>query len=124
MPVDSRKLFYSIGEVAAMFDVNESLLRFWEKEFDTIKPKKNTKGTRSYTKEDIQDIHQIYFLVKEKGMTLTGAKKRIKEDRQGVTAQIELVDRLNKIKTQLRTLQDELGQIELDGEVIENPLSR
>ena len=115
MPEDSRKLFYSIGEVAAMFDVNESLLRFWEKEFDTIKPKKNTKGTRSYTKEDIQDIRQIYYLVKEKGMTLIGARKRIKEDRQGVTAQIELVERLNKIKTQLQTLQDELGQIEIDG---------
>jgi DNA-binding transcriptional MerR regulator len=124
MPEDSRKLFYSIGEVAAMFDVNESLLRFWEKEFDTIKPKKNTKGTRSYTKEDIQDIRQIYYLVKEKGMTLTGARKRIKEDCQGVTAQIELVERLTQIKTQLQTLQDELGQIELDGEVIENPMSR
>ena len=124
MPEDSRKLFYSIGEVAAMFDVNESLLRFWEKEFDTIKPKKNTKGTRSYTKEDIQDIRQIYYLVKEKGMTLTGARKRIKEDRQGVTAQIELVERLNKIKTQLQTLQDELGQIEIDGEEIDNPLFR
>lgn len=124
MPEDSRKLFYSIGEVAAKFDVNESLLRFWEKEFDTIKPKKNTKGTRSYTKEDIQDIRQIYYLVKEKGMTLTGARKRIKEDRQGVTAQIELVERLTQIKTQLQTLQDELGQIEIDGEEIDNPLFR
>jgi len=124
MPEDSRKLFYSIGEVAAKFDVNESLLRFWEKEFDTIKPKKNTKGTRSYTKEDIQDIRQIYYLVKEKGMTLIGARKRIKEDRQGVTAQIELVERLTQIKTQLQTLQDELGQIEIDGEEIDNPLFR
>jgi len=124
MPEDSRKLFYSIGEVAAKFDVNESLLRFWEKEFDTIKPKKNTKGTRSYTKEDIQDIRQIYYLVKEKGMTLIGDRKRIKEDRQGVTAQIELVERLTQIKTQLQTLQDELGQIEIDGEEIDNPLFR
>jgi len=110
MPEDSRKLFYSIGEVAAIFDVNESLLRFWEKEFDTIKPKKNVKGTRSYTKEDIEDIRQIYFLVKEKGMTLVGAKKRIKEDRKGVTAQVELLGRLNKIKSELLTMKSELDQ--------------
>lgn len=111
MSEDSRKLFYSIGEVAAMFGVNESLLRFWEKEFDTIKPKKNAKGTRSYKKEDIEDIRQIYFLVKEKGMTLIGAKKLIKEDRKGVTAQIELVNRLNIVKAELQRFKDELGQI-------------
>lgn len=109
---DSRKLYYSIGEVAAMFGVNESLLRFWEKEFDTIKPKKNTKGTRSYTKEDIEDIRQIFFLVKEKGMTLIGAKKRIKEDRKGVTSQMELMDRLIKIKAEIQYFRDELGHIQ------------
>ena len=109
MSEDPRKLFYSIGEVAAIFDVNESLLRFWEKEFDTIKPKKNSKGTRSYTKEDIEDIRQIYFLVKEKGMTLIGAKKRIKEERKGVSAQIEVVDRLRKVREELLKMKEEVG---------------
>ena len=109
MSEDPRKLFYSIGEVAAIFDVNESLLRFWEKEFDTIKPKKNSKGTRSYTKEDIEDIRQIYFLVKEKGMTLVGAKKRIKEERKGVSAQIEVVDRLRKVREELLKMKEEVG---------------
>ncbi len=108
MSEDSRKLFYSIGEVAAIFDVNESLLRFWEKEFDSIKPKKNSKGTRSYTKEDIEDIRLIYHLVKEKGMTLVGAKKRIKEEKRTVTAQVEVVDRLKKIKEELLVMKSEL----------------
>lgn len=110
MPEDSRKLFYSIGEVAAIFDVNESLLRFWEKEFDIIKPKKNAKGTRSYTKEDIEDIRLIYHLVKEKGMTLVGAKKRIKEEKKGVVAQVELMDRLLKIKDELLKMKAEVDQ--------------
>jgi len=113
MPEDSRKLFYSIGEVAAMFGVNESLLRFWEKEFDTIKPKKNAKGTRSYTKEDMEDIRQIYYLVKEKGMTLVGAKKRIKENRRGVSAQIEAIKGLTKIKEELLKMREEMEEIVL-----------
>jgi DNA-binding transcriptional MerR regulator len=113
MSEDSRKLFYSIGEVAAIFDVNESLLRFWEKEFNTIKPKKNSKGTRSYTKEDIEDIRLIYHLVKEKGMTLIGAKKRIKEEKRNVTAQVEVIGRLRKIKEELLILKTELDQTEI-----------
>jgi len=113
MPEESRKLFYSIGEVAAMFDVNESLLRFWEKEFDTIKPKKNAKGTRSYTKADIEDIRLIYHLVKERGMTLVGAKKRIKEEKRTVSAQVEVIDRLKKIKGELLILKSELDQTEV-----------
>lgn len=112
MSEDSRKLFYSIGEVAAIFGVNESLLRFWEKEFDTIKPKKNSKGTRSYTKEDIESIRLIYHLVKEKGMTLVGAKRRIKEDKRGVSSQVELVDRLTRVREELLNLKQEIGQNE------------
>lgn len=107
---DSRKLYYSIGEVAELFAVNESTLRFWEKEFpETIKPKKNVKGVRSYTKEDIERIRLVHFLVKEKGMTLAGARKKIKEDRKGMTAQFELAQRLRKIRAELLTLQEELG---------------
>jgi len=114
MSEDSRKLFYSIGEVAAIFGVNESLLRFWEKEFDTIKPKKNSKGTRSYTKEDIESIRLIFHLVKEKGMTLVGAKRRIKEDKRGVSSQVELVNRLTRVREELLNLKQEIGQNELE----------
>ncbi len=111
MADDSRKLFYSIGEVAAVFHVNESTLRFWEKEFPTvIKPKKNAKGTRNYTKDDIENIRLIHFLLKEKGMTLAGARKKLREEKKGMTAQHELTDRLKKIKSELLKLQSELGQ--------------
>jgi len=111
MADDSRKLFYSIGEVAAIFHVNESTLRFWEKEFPTvIKPKKNAKGTRNYTKDDIENVRLIHFLLKEKGMTLAGARKKLREEKKGMTAQHELADRLKKIKSELLKLQSELGQ--------------
>lgn len=111
MADDSRKLFYSIGEVADIFHVNESTLRFWEKEFPTvIKPKKNAKGTRTYTKDDIENIRLVHFLVKEKGMTLAGARKKLREEKKGMTAQRELADRLKKIKSELLKLQSELGK--------------
>lgn len=111
MADDSRKLFYSIGEVAEIFHVNESTLRFWEKEFPTvIKPKKNAKGTRNYTKDDIENIRLIHFLLKEKGMTLAGARKKLREEKKGMTAQHELTDRLKKIKSELLKLQTELGK--------------
>lgn len=111
MADDSRKLFYSIGEVAAVFHVNESTLRFWEKEFPTvIKPKKNAKGTRNYTKEDIENVRLVHFLLKEKGMTLAGARKKLREEKKGMTAQHELTEKLKKIKSELLKLQTELGQ--------------
>ena len=111
MADDSRKLFYSIGEVAAIFHVNESTLRFWEKEFPTvIKPKKNAKGTRNYTKDDIENVRLVHFLLKEKGMTLAGARKKLREEKKGVTAQHELTEKLKKIKSELLKLQTELGQ--------------
>lgn len=111
MADDSRKLFYSIGEVADIFHVNESTLRFWEKEFPTvIKPRKNAKGTRNYTKDDIENIRLVHFLLKEKGMTLVGARKKLREEKKGMTAQHELADRLKKIKSELLKLQSELGQ--------------
>ena len=76
----SKKLYYSIGEVAKMFDVKTSLIRFWEKEFDIIKPKKNKKGNRLFTQEDVDNFHIIYHLVKERGFTLQGAKLKLKEN--------------------------------------------
>jgi len=107
-----QKLYYSIGEVAEMFDVNESLLRYWEKEFDIIKPKKNAKGTRSYRKEDIENIKLIYHLVKENGLTLEGAKKRLKENKAGVGQTHDIVSRLQAIKEELLAMKAELDAID------------
>lgn len=92
------KLYYSIGEVAERFGVSTSLIRFWEKEFDIIKPKKNKKGNRLFTKEDVDNFYTIYHLVKERGFTLDGAKKKLKSNRAETLSQIEVIKSLNKIK--------------------------
>lgn len=80
MAEKSAKLYYSIGEVSKMFDVNTSLIRFWEKEFSILKPKKNAKGNRLFTQKDVDNLHIIYNLVKERGFTLEGAKKKAKRE--------------------------------------------
>jgi len=95
------KLYYSIGEVAAMFNVNTSLIRFWEKEFDIIKPKKNKKGNRLFTQSDIDNFHIIYHLVKEQGMTLKGAQKKMKENKEDTEHNFEIIKSLESIKALL-----------------------
>lgn len=95
------KLFYSIGEVSEMLGVNPSLIRFWEKHFTIIKPQKNKKGNRLFTVKDIENLKLIYHLVKEKGMTLEGAQKRLKDNKDGEDHSFEVVDRLTKIKEML-----------------------
>lgn len=102
------KLFYSIGEVAEMFDVNTSLIRFWEKEFDVIKPKKNKKGNRLFTKEDLENFHLIYNLVKVRGMTLAGAKKKMKENKADIHDDFEIIQTLTQIKEMLIEIRDEI----------------
>jgi DNA-binding transcriptional MerR regulator len=102
--VKVEKLYYSIGEVAKMFNVNTSLIRFWEKEFDIIKPKKNKKGNRLFTQLDIDNFHIIYHLVKEKGMTLKGAKKKMKENREDTEHNFEIIKSLEQIKEMLTDL--------------------
>ena len=102
------KLYYTIGEVAKMFDVNTSLIRFWEKEFDIIKPKKNKKGNRLFTPQDIENFHIIFHLVKEKGMTLSGAKKKLKENKDDVSENLEIIQSLTNIKEMLLKLKEEL----------------
>jgi DNA-binding transcriptional MerR regulator len=102
------KLYYSIGEVAKIFTVNTSLIRFWEKEFDIIKPKKNKKGNRFFTKQDIDNFHLIYHLVKEKGLTLSGAKKKIKENKEDTVHNFEIVQSLTNIRSLLIELKDGL----------------
>ena len=102
------KLYYSIGEVALKFDVNVSLLRYWEKEFDILKPKKNKKGNRLFTKIDMENIEVIYHLVKERGFTLEGAKKKLSENKSDTVENMEIVNRLKKIKEFLLNLSSEL----------------
>ena len=102
------KLYYSIGEVAEAFGVNASLIRFWEKEFDVIKPKKNAKGNRKFTKEDIKNLELIYHLVKERGFTLEGAKTHLKEERQKTLSNFEIIRKLENIKSTLIKLKNQL----------------
>lgn len=103
------KLYYSIGEVAAMFDVNTSLIRFWEKEFDIIKPKRNKKGNRLFTKQDVENFYIIYHLVKEKGLTLDGARKKMKENKEDTINNFEVVKTLQNIKSMLLEVKSSLG---------------
>lgn len=102
------KLYYTIGEVAKMFDVNTSLIRFWEKEFDVIKPHKNKKGNRLFTQQDVDNFHIIYHLVKEKGMTLKGASKKMKENKTETIDDFEIVKNLENIKAMLLDLKEHL----------------
>src|SRR6478736_1977746 len=102
------KLYYSIGEVAEMFSVAPSLIRFWESEFDLIKPKKNRKGNRQFTKEDIDHVRTIYHLVKEKGFTLQGAKEMLKNDSQSVRDKMDLLDSLKRVRSFLVELREKL----------------
>lgn len=104
----NKKLYYSIGEVADMFNVNTSLIRYWEKTFDIIKPKKNKKGNRLFTPKDIENIHLIYHLVKERGMTLKGAKQKISQNRNDTTNNFEIIKTLKNIKTVLLDIRENL----------------
>lgn len=104
------KIYYPIGEVSEMFQVNTSLIRFWEKEFDIIKPHKNKKGNRLFTKDDIKNLHLIYHLVKERGMTLAGVKKKLHENKEGEQKNFEIVEKLKSIKELLLEVKSELGQ--------------
>ena len=102
------KLYYSISEVARMFDVNESLLRFWEKEFPQLNPKKGGRGIRQYRKEDIETVKLIYHLVKERGMTLPGARQRMKDNKEATLRNFEIVERLKSIREELIGMKESL----------------
>lgn len=102
------KLYYSIGEVAEMFNVAPSLIRFWETEFDIIQPRKNRKGNRQFTKEDIANVRLIYHLVKEKGFTLQGAKEMIRQDAMAVRNKMEVIESLRAIRNFLTEVRDRL----------------
>ena len=102
------KLYYSIGEVADMFGVNTSLIRFWEKEFDIIKPKKNKKGNRFFTKSDIENFNLIFHLVKERGLTLRGAKMKLKENKTDTLNNFEIIKSLKEIRNLLLDIKESL----------------
>ena len=102
------KLYYSIGEVAKAFDVNTSLIRFWEKEFDVLQPKKNAKGNRKFTPNDIKNLELIYHLVKDRGFTLEGAKTHLKEHKHKTLSNFEIIRKLETVKAQLLKIKDQL----------------
>jgi DNA-binding transcriptional MerR regulator len=102
------KLYYSIGEVSKIFGVNNSLIRFWEKEFSIIKPKKNRKGNRYFTEKDIENFKIIFHLVKERGYTLDGAKKKLRENKTDTINNVEIVCTLQEIRAQLVSIREML----------------
>tara|TARA_B100000475_G_C14704894_1_gene190700 strand:+ start:40 stop:375 length:336 start_codon:yes stop_codon:yes gene_type:complete len=105
---ETKKLFYQIGEVAKELDVNVSLIRFWEKEFDIIKPKKNKKGNRLFTQKDFDNLKTIYFLVKERGYTLDGAKRKIKDNKEEKNDNLSIIRHLKEIRKFLVELKEQL----------------
>ena len=102
------KLYYSIGEVAETFKVSTSLIRFWENEFDILKPKKNKKGNRLFTPKDIENLKVIFHLVKERGFTLDGAKKKLKENKDDTINNIEIINSLREIRSFLVDIKENL----------------
>ena len=107
------KKFYKIGDVAEILNVPTSTLRFWEKEFTVIKPKRNAKNIRVYTVKDIETIKMIYYLVKEKGLKLDAAQAMIKRNRDGISKQHEVVDRLKLMRQQLLNLDNALASLKI-----------
>jgi len=113
-PFKQEKVAYSIQEVSKMLDVNASLLRYWEKEFPVIKPERSDKGTRTYRKDDIDTIKLIYHLVKEKGLTLEGAKQQLKTNKGKVVESEDIISRLKFVRSELKTLLEEIVGMEKD----------
>ena len=103
-----QKMFYTVGEVSKMFDVNPSLIRYWEKEFDILTPKKNKKGNRLFTQKDLDNLRIIYHLVKERGFTLEGARKKLKENKDDVIHEQEIIAHLKGIRSFLLDLKNSL----------------
>jgi len=102
------KVFYSISEVAEMFGVNTSNIRFWENEFDILKPHKNNKGNRMFTTEDIANLKIIYHLLKERGLTIKGAQMKLKDNKDDTLQNFEVVNRLQEIRQMLVNIKDEM----------------
>ena len=102
------KRYYGIGEVAKAFGVNTSLIRFWEKEFDVLQPKKNAKGNRKFTPQDIKNLKLIHHLVKERGFTLEGAKTHLKEEKHKTLSNFDVIEKLQRVKAELIKIKEQL----------------
>ena len=102
------KRYYSIGEVAEAFNVNPSLIRYWETEFSILNPKKNSKGNRKFTAQDIENFKHIYFLVKEKGYTIEGARTYIKNDKKKPLDTLGIINKLKEIRSRLIKIKEQL----------------
>ena len=98
------KIYYSISEVAELFQINQSNLRFWEKEFKQLKPRRNEKGTRFYSKDDLQLIKQIVFLVNDQKLTLEGVRKKLSDKKDVVAKQQEIKERLTTVREELKSM--------------------
>lgn len=107
-PNKELKTYYSIKEVAGQIGVNESTLRYWEKQFKELNPKKSASGVRQYTKEDIEVVKLIYHLLKEKGMNIASAKERLKNTKKEVVETSEIVERLKNVRDELKAMLDEM----------------
>ena len=105
------KLYYSIGEVAKMFDINESTLRYWESEFPYLKPKTNSKNVRQYTEKDIEQIKVIYNLVKVRGFKLAAARKMLNENRKYVDKSADILETMINLRDELKELKKQLDSI-------------
>ena len=105
---ETPKLYYSIGEVSQLFNVNTSLIRFWEKEFEILRPKKNAKGNRLFTPEDLDNLKIIFHLVKERGYTLDGAKKKMRDNKNDLDQNVKMVESLKKVRSFLEELKEQM----------------
>lgn len=116
----TKKIYYSMGEVCEMFDLPASTIRFWEKNFSIIKPSKNAKGNRLFTPDDVETLKVIYHLVKEKGMTLSGAQRYIKDNRMAARSESDVVEALLQIREALVDIRNEITVFEknLDNEIL------
>ena len=110
-PNKELKKYYGIAEVAEKFNVAESLLRFWEKEFTNIKPKKSGRGVRMYTKEDIEEVRLVYNLLKVRGMKIAAAKQVLSKNRKAASETSEIIGRLQSIKNELQEISRELKEL-------------
>ena len=110
-PNKELKKYYGIAEVAEQFNVAESLLRFWEKEFSNINPKKSGRGVRMYTKEDIEEVRLVYNLLKVRGMKIAAAKQVLSKNRKAASETSEIIDRLQSVRAELKEICRELGEL-------------
>lgn len=113
---NERKQFYSISEVAKIIGVNETALRFWEKEFKEINPRRSGRGIRFYSNDDLETIKLIHYLTKEKGLTLEGARKRLKENRKKEASAMDVLQRLQEIRSELLAIRNNIELIETKAE--------